>query len=163
MATAFRSSHDGKPEPLCAIYEPGSHAAIDAWVRSGQRCPRGFLAQANVALLTLRQPRALDNVNTAEEYSAAQALLRGAPSQATARGIRVQYFALLREQAGRSEETVVTSADTPRELYGELRARYPFSLGVEMLRVAINSEFAEWSRSLQNGDSIVFIPPVAGG
>src|SRR5262249_53177051 len=29
LATAFRSSHDGKPEPLCAIYEPASHAAID--------------------------------------------------------------------------------------------------------------------------------------
>ncbi len=68
LATAFRSSHDGKPEPLCAIYEPASLSAIEAWVASGQHCPRGFLAQADVALLTLRTPRALDNINTAAEY-----------------------------------------------------------------------------------------------
>jgi molybdopterin converting factor small subunit len=32
-----------------------------------------------------------------------------------------------------------------------------------MLRVAINDEFADWSRRLGTGDRIVFIPPVAGG
>lgn len=77
--------------------------------------------------------------------------------------INVQYFALLREQAGRSSESLVTAAATPRELYQELRQRYPFSLAPEMLRVAVNSEFSDWSQPLQEGDSVVFIPPVAGG
>jgi molybdopterin converting factor subunit 1 len=77
--------------------------------------------------------------------------------------IRVQYYALLREQAGRSEETLSTAARTPHELYAELRARYPFTLPAEMLRVAINAEFGEWSQSLNAGDAVVFIPPVAGG
>ncbi|HEV7606477.1 MAG TPA: MoaD/ThiS family protein [Steroidobacteraceae bacterium] len=81
----------------------------------------------------------------------------------TGRTIRVQYYALLREQAGRSDETLTTGASTPRELYDELRARYPFTLPVEMLRVAINAEFGEWSQPLQAGDAVVFIPPVAGG
>ena len=79
------------------------------------------------------------------------------------RTIRVQYYALLREQAGRSTETLVTRARTPRELYAELRARHPFTLPAEMLRVAINAEFGEWSQPLEAGDAVVFIPPVAGG
>jgi len=79
------------------------------------------------------------------------------------REIRVQYFALLREQAGRSDEVLTTAARDPRELYAELRARYPFTLPPEMLRVAINAEFGEWSHPLKAGDAVVFIPPVAGG
>jgi len=77
--------------------------------------------------------------------------------------IRVQYYALLREQAGRSDETLTTSARTAHELYAELSQRYPFTLPVELLRVAINSEFGEWSQPLKAGDAVVFIPPVAGG
>ena len=70
---------------------------------------------------------------------------------------------LLREQAGRSDETLSTRSRTPRELYAELRARYPFTLPVEMLRVAVNAEFGDWTQSLKAGDAVVFIPPVAGG
>ena len=69
----------------------------------------------------------------------------------------------MREQAGRSSESLVTAAVTPRELYLELKERYPFSLAPEMLRVAVNSEFGEWNQRLSAGDSVVFIPPVAGG
>ncbi len=79
------------------------------------------------------------------------------------KSLKVQYYALLREQAGRSEESLTTNARTPRELYEELKARYPFSLAPEMLRVAVNAEFGEWSQPLADGDSVVFIPPVAGG
>jgi len=164
LATAFRSSHDGKPEPLCAIYEPASLPAIASWVASGQQCPRGFLAQAEVALLTLRTPHALDNINTAAEYRAANALLRGAgPMRDTPRAVQVQYFALLREQAGRSGETVSTRARDALELYEELRKARGLQLQPEQLRVAINADFAEWSTPLAEGDSVVFLPPVAGG
>ena len=55
------------------------------------------------------------------------------------------------------------AAGTPRQLYEELRQRYPFSLPPEMLRVAINSDFGDWDQRLSEGDSVVFIPPVAGG
>jgi len=79
------------------------------------------------------------------------------------RTIRVQYYALLREQAGRSDETLTTGASNARELYAELSTRYPFTLPAEMLRVAINAEFGEWSQPLEAGDAVVFIPPVAGG
>ena len=161
-ATAYRSSHDGLPEPLCAIFEPGSRAAITDWIAAGKSCPRKFLIRSDAQLLDQPDPRALDNVNTPKELGAAlYSIIHGTPKEAMQ--IKVQYFALLREQAGLSEETVSTSARTPRELYAELKARHPFSLGDESLRVAINAEFGEWTQPLTEGDAVVFIPPVAGG
>jgi molybdopterin converting factor subunit 1 len=77
--------------------------------------------------------------------------------------LKIQYYALMREQAGRSEETLETSSVTPADLYRELTARYGFTLSREQLKVAVNSEFSEWSRRLAAGDAVVFIPPVAGG
>jgi molybdopterin converting factor subunit 1 len=163
LATAYRSSHDGLPEPLCAIYEPASRAAIASYVESGKQCPRRFLIKADAHLLEEPNPRALDNVNTPEEYGSAMSTFKPGEPRTADKRIRVQYFALLREQAGRSDESLVTSARTPRELYDELKARYPFSLAPEMLRVAVNTEFGEWSQPLADGDAVVFIPPVAGG
>lgn len=162
QATAYRSSHDGLPEPLCAIYEPASRSAITAYVASGKQCPRKFLIQGDVHLLEEPNPRALDNVNTPEEYGSAMKTF-SSNDDSPGKQIRVQYFALLREQAGRSDESLVTRARTPRELYEELKSRYPFSLAPEMLRVAVNTEFGEWSQPLADGDAVVFIPPVAGG
>jgi molybdopterin converting factor small subunit len=77
--------------------------------------------------------------------------------------LKIQYYALMREQAGRSEEWLETSAATPADLYGELTARYGFTLAREQLKVAINSEFSDWHHALAGGDAVVFIPPVAGG
>jgi molybdopterin converting factor small subunit len=108
-------------------------------------------------------PNALDNVNTPEEHGSAVATLNPIALAESTRQIKVQYYALLREQAGRSDEIVFTNARTPRDLYVELKSRYPFSLAPEMLRVAINAEFGEWTHPLADGDSVVFIPPVAGG
>jgi molybdopterin-guanine dinucleotide biosynthesis protein A len=169
QATAYRSSHDGLPEPLCALYEPSSRDALRAYVASGRDCPRKFLINADAALLDQPDPGALDNVNTPKEYGAATDRLRPedrapvAREGSGARHINVQYYALLREQAGRSSESLVTRAVTPRDLYLELKGRYPFSLAPEMLRLAVNSEFGDWAQPLREGDSVVFIPPVAGG
>jgi molybdenum cofactor guanylyltransferase len=77
--------------------------------------------------------------------------------------LKIHYYALMREQAGRSEETLETSAETPADLYGELITRYGFTLTRAQLKVAVNSEFSEWSRALRANDAVVFIPPVAGG
>ena len=77
--------------------------------------------------------------------------------------VEVQYFAILREQAGLLGETVKTEAANPAELYAELSARHGFTLGLNQLKVAINDEFAPWTSVLTDGDRIVFIPPVAGG
>jgi len=79
------------------------------------------------------------------------------------RPIRLRYFALLREQRGLESETLDTSAVTARDLYRELAATHGFTLAVERVGVAINDAFANWDRKLASGDSVVFIPPVAGG
>lgn len=202
MATAYRSAHDSLPEPLCAIWEPSAREAVLAYMQPGKQCPRKFLINSNALLLDLPDVRALDNVNTVEEFGAASAALQNSlaggaahdlsssvtpavtegdigtaspalsPLAGESRGdaaakrpiaLRIQYYALLREQAGRSEETLDTSAGTPTELYRELQARHPFRLGPEQLKVAINAEFSDWNTTLRNGDTIVFIPPVAGG
>ena len=165
LATAYLSAHDGLPEPLCAIWEPAAATAIAAYSESGGICPRKFLRTHPVKLIEPRDRRALDNINTPEEYALARgALSHGtAATQAAPVRLNVQYFALLREQAGRSEETVQTSAATPADLFAELNARYGFTLSREQLKVAVNTEFAEWTHRLRAGDAVVFIPPVAGG
>lgn len=158
-ATAYISVHDGLPEPLCAIWEPKAAAQIDAFLAAGKDCPRKFLMNHAARLLEPQDLRALDNVNTPEEYVRASA----GPTTTHAMQLKIQYFALMREQSGRSEETVETLASTPADLYAELKARYGFTLPREQLKVAVNSEFAPWSRPLAAGDAVVFIPPVAGG
>jgi molybdenum cofactor guanylyltransferase len=162
VATAYRSSRDGLPEPLCAIWEPRSREPLAAYVAAGRDCPRRFLLSADIELIDEPNPGALDNVNTPEEYSFAMTAVAPEGS-ADLRHITVQYYALLREQAGRREEALTTAARTPRELYAELAGRYPFSLKTETLRVAINNEFRDWTTPLAEGDAVVFIPPVAGG
>jgi len=77
--------------------------------------------------------------------------------------VSLQYYALLREQAGRQSETVDTTAATPAALYAELAARHGFRLPASQLKVAVNAAFSDWERKLADGDEIVFIPPVAGG
>jgi molybdopterin-guanine dinucleotide biosynthesis protein A len=169
LATAYASAHDGLPEPLCAIWEPAALPELAAFQSSGGQCPRKFLKTRPIRLLQPGDPRALDNVNTPEEYrNAAHALQSpgaagGSRPAAGPLTLRIQYFAVMREQAGRSEESVTTMAGDPCELYQELRARHGFTLPREQLKVAVNGEFSEWTRRLGAGDAVVFIPPVAGG
>lgn len=77
--------------------------------------------------------------------------------------IHVRYFAALREQAGRSEESVETTAATPAALYAELAPRRGLTLDEKILRVSINDRYADMQGGLQSGDRIAFIPPVSGG
>jgi molybdenum cofactor guanylyltransferase len=178
IATAYRSSFDAQPEPLCAIFEPRSLPIIEQSLAQDQQCPRALLSRSDVELLELPNARALDNINTGEEYAAAVTALGTASvdapppaptpssmpvSPATLRRLRVRYFAVLREQAGRSTEELETQASTPRELYEELRRRRGLTLSPEFLRVAVNDEFGDWRSPLADGDTVVFLPPVAGG
>ena len=173
IATAYRSAHDNLPEPLCAIWEPRASEPLLQYLASGKQCPRKFLINSDVLLLDLPDARALDNVNTPDEFQAAT----GAPGfvahtgdghsdvrrEPTRKTLRVQYYAILREQAGRSEETIDTAAATPVELYSELRSRHSLQLVPAQLKVAVNAEFRDWRHPLRHGDTVVFIPPVAGG
>jgi molybdopterin converting factor subunit 1 len=81
----------------------------------------------------------------------------------SSRDIEINYFAILREQAGRATERRVTAATTAGDLYEEVRVAHSLTLPRTLLKVAVNDEFCEWSQTLQSGDRVVFIPPVAGG
>jgi len=74
LATAYCSAHDGLPEPLCAIYEPGIRPLIEAALLRERNCPRKILLEAGerVRLLPPRSDGALDNFNTPEEAAALQ-------------------------------------------------------------------------------------------
>lgn len=65
--TAYASSFDGLPEPLCAIYRAGCADIIQGFVDDGLNCPRKILIRSHAQLLTQPNPRALDNVNTPDE------------------------------------------------------------------------------------------------
>lgn len=72
---AYRSTHDGLPEPLCAVYEPSTRAAILDAIARDRRCPRKFIIESGVPLLDQADPAALDNVNTPQEFATAIARL----------------------------------------------------------------------------------------
>lgn len=93
----------------------------------------------------------------------AQQRSESAQSKNANKQVRIEYFALLKEERGASCDQLKTVADTARELYAELKARHGFSLSFEHLSVAINDEFAQWTSPIHEGDKVVFIPPVAGG
>ena len=66
--TAFRSSYDGLPEPLCALYLSGSDAIIREFVDNDNTvCPRKILIRSDTHLIEQPNPVALDNINTPED------------------------------------------------------------------------------------------------
>ncbi len=66
-ATAFASRFDGLPEPLCALWEPRSHALLAERCAGGHYCPRKALLKSDIRLLP-SPGEALDNINTPEEF-----------------------------------------------------------------------------------------------
>ncbi len=69
LATAYRSAHDGLPEPLVRnLGTRGRRGCSPNTKAGGGHCPRKFLIRHGAHLLELADPRALDNVNTPEEY-----------------------------------------------------------------------------------------------
>lgn len=77
--------------------------------------------------------------------------------------LTIRYFALLREQRGVTEERLATAATTPAALYEELRARHGFTLTADRVRAAVDGAFVANDAALREGQTVVFIPPVAGG
>ncbi len=72
IATAYKSAHDGLPEPLCAIYEPQAKDVLLKFFKDGSKCPRKILINSDVEMLDPKNKKALDNINTAEEYQVAK-------------------------------------------------------------------------------------------
>ena len=77
--------------------------------------------------------------------------------------ITVEYFAQFRDLANCAGEVRQTLAESVSDLYQEVAQSHQFNLPIDDLKVAVNEEFADWNYQLKDGDTVVFIPPVAGG
>ncbi len=77
--------------------------------------------------------------------------------------ITVRYFASFREHAGRREETVSIDAATAGDVFERLKDRHGSAEPPGHCKVAINDEMAEWNSPVNDGDTVLLFPPVAGG
>lgn len=156
---AYRSSHDGMPEPLCAIYEPLARPVLHRYRDADMRCPRKILIEEDALLLDASRAEALDNANTPEDFQEVRARLR----PATGLAYTVLYFGSLAAERGVGQESLRSPARSPAELFAEIKERYGLAVTRSFLRAAVNDEFTEWESPLRENDTVAFLPPMAGG
>jgi len=79
--------------------------------------------------------------------------------------VRVRLFASLREGAGRPEVVLDLSPGASAEdAWRALTADYPPLAGKRPnLAASVNRRYAPFDTPLEDGDELVFIPPVSGG
>ena len=80
--------------------------------------------------------------------------------------IEILYFAVVRELVGRDGESLDLPPEitTVRSFRAFIEAQHPELAGrLASVRIARNEEFATDDDTLQPGDTLALIPPVAGG
>jgi molybdopterin converting factor small subunit len=77
--------------------------------------------------------------------------------------VTVRYFAVFREQAGLDVETLKTHAETAADVFEATRERHGSREPLGHCKVAINDVMADWDSPVEDGDTILLFPPVAGG
>jgi molybdopterin converting factor small subunit len=79
------------------------------------------------------------------------------------KSLTVKYFAMFRENAGVAEEQLQTDAETAADVFVATRERHGSQEPLGHCKVAINDVMAGWDSPVNDGDSILLFPPVAGG
>jgi molybdopterin converting factor small subunit len=79
--------------------------------------------------------------------------------------VRVRFFAMLRDAAGRDECWLVLGPGARgADAKTALVERYPRLAGlIAYARLAVNQEYQPWEAPLADGDELGLIPPVSGG
>jgi molybdopterin converting factor small subunit len=77
--------------------------------------------------------------------------------------ITVRYFAMFREQAGVDEESLTTDAATAADVFEATKSRHGSAEPAGHCKVAINDVMADWDSGIEDGDTVLLFPPVAGG
>jgi molybdopterin converting factor small subunit len=77
--------------------------------------------------------------------------------------VTVRYFAVLRDQAGCSQEDFFTNETKARDIVNELISVRNLGLQSSLIRIAVNGVFVDDHTLVTEGDELVLIPPVAGG
>ena len=76
--------------------------------------------------------------------------------------VTVYYFAVLRELSGQREESVELISGTSVSVLYEQLFSETHAGGLPVM-FAVNQEYVDPSHVLQDGDEVVFIPPLGGG
>ena len=77
--------------------------------------------------------------------------------------IKVCYFAMFREHAGVAEEMMTLEAETAHDVFEQTRLRNGSDEPNGHCKVAINDHMADWDSPVNDGDTVLLFPPVAGG
>jgi molybdopterin synthase catalytic subunit len=79
--------------------------------------------------------------------------------------VRVRYLGMLKELAGRENESVELPTGAPlSELYAALQQRLPqLQQFRHAIALAVNYEYSGAEKILNDGDEVALIPPVSGG
>lgn len=79
--------------------------------------------------------------------------------------VNLMLFSYYREKIGTDQIQVpIEEKDTVEDLYFWLLKKYPGAIyPMKSLRFAVNGEYVDKGKSLEDSDEVVFIPPVAGG
>ena len=79
------------------------------------------------------------------------------------KSVTVRYFAVFHEHAGLDVETLQTDAETAADVFEATRERHGSGEPLVHCKVAINDVMADWDSPVEDGDTILLFPPVAGG
>ena len=77
--------------------------------------------------------------------------------------IKVCYFAMFREHAGVAEEMLTLEAETAHDVFEQTRLRHGSDEPNGHCKVALNDHMADWDSPVNDGDTVLLFPPVAGG
>jgi molybdopterin converting factor subunit 1 len=77
--------------------------------------------------------------------------------------VSVQLFGPLAEQAGVSRLEVVVSGSTVRDVLAAVAVAAPALKLDRSVRFAVNTDYADASAAVREGDTVSLIPPVGGG
>ncbi len=79
------------------------------------------------------------------------------------KNLTIRYFAMFRENAGVGEETLSLDVATAADVFEATRDRHGSSEPQGHCKVAINDRMADWDSPVDDGDTVLLFPPVAGG
>ncbi len=161
---AYRSAHDGLPEPLCAIYEPESRVRDTRVHRQRAALPDVNSCSAPAShCWSNPSPRRWTTSTRRAELERAGAACWLSHEHAMTHDIEIQYFACCASRrAAAANASRPTRRRRPIFTRGAQR-RMASTLPVAMLRVAVNDEFCDWSQRLRGRRSRRVHPARRGG
>jgi molybdopterin converting factor subunit 1 len=77
--------------------------------------------------------------------------------------VSILYFARLKSERGLSYEELETDCPTVGALYADLHKEHGLQTPASHVKTAINDEFCSPVTKLTEGDTVAFMPPMAGG